>query len=253
MPFLPARPVRPERCCRVSASRGSSTWTTRRQIGQIDAARGDVGRDQHPRPPVAQRLQRLVAFVLAMLAGQGDGVEAALGEAGMEPADIVAGGAEQQRRIRLVQPQQIDHRMLDLGRRDGHRLIVDVAMAALLADRGDAQRVALVALGERHDRLGHGRREEQGAALRRRRVEYLLEILAKAHVEHLVGFVEHRGLELAEVERAALEMVAQPPRRADHDMGAVREAAALLRRRPCRRRRSRSAPRPCRRARSVRG
>ena len=44
--------------------------------------------------------------------------------------------------LRLVEAQQVDHRMLDVGRRDGHRLIGDVAMAALLADRRDAQRVA---------------------------------------------------------------------------------------------------------------
>jgi hypothetical protein len=103
-------------------------------------------------------------------------------------------------------------------------------MAALLADGRDAQRVLLVALGERDDRPRHGRREEQGAALRRRRVEDLLEILAKAHVEHLVGLVEHDDLELRQVERAAFEMVAQPPRRADDDMGALRERAPLLHR-----------------------
>src|SRR6185295_17572702 len=70
------------------------------------------------------------------------------------------------------------------------------------------QRVALIAAGERDDRLGHGRREEQRAPRRRRRVEYFLEVLAEAHVEHLVGLVEHGGLELGEVERAPLEMVA---------------------------------------------
>ena len=55
------------------------------------------------------------------------------------------------------------------------------------------------------------------------------EILAEAHVEHLVGLVEHRDLERRQVERAALEMVAQPARRADDDMRAVAERAALLR------------------------
>src|SRR3954453_5222501 len=114
-----------------------------------------------------------------MLPGEGDGVEAALGQARMEPPDVVAGRTEQERRIRFVQPKQIDYGMLDVGRRDGHRLIFDVAMAALLADRRDAQGIALVASGQSDDRLGHGRGEEQGAPLGRRRVEYLLEILAK--------------------------------------------------------------------------
>ena len=60
----------------------------------------------------------------------------------------------------------------------------------------------------------------------RRRVEDLLEILAKAHVEHLVGLVEDDDAERREIERAALEMVAQPPGRADHDLGAVGQSRA---------------------------
>jgi hypothetical protein len=59
-------------------------------------------------------------------------------------------------------------------------------------------------------------------------VEYLFEILAKAHVEHLVGFVEHGDAKAAQIERAAFEMVAQPPRRPDDDVRALRERPALL-------------------------
>jgi hypothetical protein len=46
--------------------------------------------------------------------------------------------------------------MLDVGRRDRHRLVADIAMAAFLADGGDTQRIALVPLRERHDRLRDG-------------------------------------------------------------------------------------------------
>ncbi|CUS45248.1 hypothetical protein MGWOODY_Smn1605 [hydrothermal vent metagenome] len=197
---------------------------------QVDAARGDVGRDADPGALVAQRLHRRVALVLGMLARQGDSSETALDQAGMEMADIVARRAEQHRRFGLVQAEQVDHGILDIGRGDGDRLVADVAVAAILAHRRNAQRIALVALGERDDRLGHGRREEQCAALIGRRVEDLLEILAEAHVEHLVGLVEDDCLERAEIERAALDMVAQAARRADDDMRAARQGAAFARR-----------------------
>src|SRR3546814_2422389 len=59
-------------------------------------------------------------------------------------------------------------------------------------------------------------------------VENFLQILAEAHVEHLVGFVQHDGLEAGKVERAAFQMVAQAARRADDDMRAVAESAAFL-------------------------
>ena len=74
------------------------------------------------------------------------------------------------------------------------RAVLDVAVRLALAGGGDAQRVALVALGERGDLLGDGRREQQRAALGRRGVEDELEVLAEAQVEHLVGLVEHDGL-----------------------------------------------------------
>ena len=99
MPFLPARPVRPGAVLQGLGVARQLDMDDQRQARQVDAARGDVGRDQHPRAAVAQRLQRLVALALAMLAGQRDRAEAALGQARMEPPDIVAGGAEQQSRI----------------------------------------------------------------------------------------------------------------------------------------------------------
>ena len=102
-------------------------------------------------------------------------------------------------------------------------------MAAIFADGGNAQRVILVALGKIDDRFGNGRREHQCPAVLAGCIENFLEILAKAHVEHFIGFVEHRGAEILEVERAAFEMVAQPPRGADNDMRAALQRAPLFR------------------------
>jgi hypothetical protein len=116
---------------------------------QVDAARGHVGRHADPGAAVAQRLQRLVAFLLRMLARQRDHGEPALLQRGVQSGALVARGAEQDRGLGFVEAQQVDHRVLDLGRRDGDRLIGDVAVAALVARRLDAQRVALVAFGER--------------------------------------------------------------------------------------------------------
>jgi hypothetical protein len=79
------------------------------EAGKIDAARRHVGSDADPGAPVAQRLKRLVAFVLAVLARQRDRREAALDQAGVEMPDLVARRAEQDRGLRLVKAQQVDH------------------------------------------------------------------------------------------------------------------------------------------------
>ena len=132
-------------------------------------------------------------------------------------AHLFAGCTEQDGRFRLVKTQQVDHRVLDLGRGDGHGLVGDVAVAAAFADRRDAQRLVLVAAGERLDRARHGGREQQRAAGVGGGIEDRLELLAEAHVEHLVGFIQHRDSEGGKVQRAALEMVAQPAGGADDD------------------------------------
>ena len=82
-------------------------------------------------------------------------------------------------------------------------------MAALLADGGNAQRIELVPPCQRLDRARHCSGEQQRAAGLRRRIEQRFELLAKAHVQHLVGLVENGDGKLGKVERATLEVIAQ--------------------------------------------
>src|SRR3546814_8731503 len=89
---------------------------------QVDAAGSDVGRDADLGAAVAQRLQLLVAFVLAMLARQGNRGETALDEARVKAADIVPRRAEQHRGLGIVKPEQVDDRALYVGGRDGDGL-----------------------------------------------------------------------------------------------------------------------------------
>ena len=175
---------------------------------KVDSPRGDIGRDAHPRALIAQCLQRMVTLRLAMLARQRHRLKAALGQARMEAADRVARRAEQDRGLGLMKAQQIDDGMLDVGRCHRHRLVGDVLVAFLVTQRLDPERILLIAPGERDNRPGHRRREQQGAPSRRGRVEDFLELFAKAHVEHLVGLVEHRHLERRHYQRSALEVVA---------------------------------------------
>ena len=197
------------------------------QRRQIETARRHVCGDAYARALIAQRLDRVVAFGLAVLTGERDRREAPLGKAGVEMPHIIPRGAEQHRRFRFVKAKQVDDGMFDVRRGDGDRLIGNVAMPAILADGRDAQRILLIAFGELNDRPRHGCGEQQRAARLRRLVEQCLEIVAKAHVEHLVCLVEHRDLHLRQIERASFAVILQPAGRADDDMRAVIECAAF--------------------------
>jgi hypothetical protein len=198
-----------------------------RQARQVDAACRDVGRDADPRPAVAQRLQRRIALALAEFARERHGREAALQQDRLEMAHGVAGVAEHQRARRIMEAQQVDDGELGFLRVDPDGAIFDIGMAARAAGDLDAQRIVLVVLGELDDRLGQRRREQQALALGRRRLQDEFEIVAEAEIEHLVGLVEHDGLQRGNVEPVALDMVAQAAGRADDDMGALIEQRGL--------------------------
>ncbi len=100
-------------------------------------------------------------------------------------------------------------------------------MAAFVADDLDPERLVLVLLGQRDDAARERRREHQGAARIRRGLEDEFHVLAKAEIEHLVGLVEDHRLQFGDIETAAAQMVAEPARRADDDMGAGRKLALL--------------------------
>ena len=71
----------------------------------------------------------------------------------------------------------------------------------------DADRVSLVAPGDRVDSCGHRRREEHGLALGGRGVQDGLDVVGKAHVEHLVGLVEYDDLDTTKWQRPAPDVV----------------------------------------------
>ena len=189
-----------------------------RQVGDIEAARGDVGRDQHAGVAIAQRLQRVRALGLCQLAGEGHRRETAFEQPRVQPLHRLARRAEHQRRGCLMETQHVDHGILDVARRDANRRVLDVGVLLVPASGFNPHGVTLKALGKRLDITRHGGREHQRPAGCRRRVEDELQVLAKAEIQHLVGFIKDDGLELGKVEALPLKMVAQPAGGADHDV-----------------------------------
>ena len=59
-------------------------------------------------------------------------------------------------------------------------------------------------------------------------VDDRVDVFGEAHVEHLVGFIEHEHLDQAEIERAAAHVIEHAARRADDDFGAAPQRANLV-------------------------
>ena len=197
------------------------------KIRQIDTARRHVGGNANAGPPVAQGLQRLVPFVLAQFTGQGDSRKPAFKQNGVQMANRLAGIAENQGRGRFDETQHIDHRMLNLVGGDEGGAVLDIGMSLLTGRYGDAPGIVLVLLGQGDDSLRQCCRKQQRPSLLRRRLKNELEILAKAKVKHLVGFVEDHGFQIGDPQAAPLQMVAQAAGGSDDDMRPLGQSPLL--------------------------
>ena len=74
----------------------------------------------------------------------------------------------------------------------------------------------------------HRGREEQGVALLGQVFENLVDALREAHVEHLVGLVEHDGCHLCDVGLASVDQVDESSGRGHDDVRPVAQGAYLL-------------------------
>ena len=139
-----------------------------------------------------------------------------------------AGGAEDQGVFRLEIAQHVDDRVFPVVSGNGKGPVLDIDMLFLLGGGADPHRVPLVAFGQGGDGARHGGGKQQGAAVGRRRLQDEFQIVAETQVEHFIGFVQDHRPEPGHVQRAAFDVIAQPSRRADHDMGAALQGPALV-------------------------
>jgi len=104
--------------------------------------------------------------------------------------------------------------------------LADLA-ALVLFGQGDLLRLTQESPRQRDDAFGKGGGEEQGLACLGAGFGDEGDIVVEAHVEHAIGFVQHQRVERGQVEALALQVVHDPPRRADHDVGTVFQAGNL--------------------------
>ena len=99
--------------------------------------------------------------------------------------------------------------------------------ALIGASYPDFHRVAHVLAGYLFDELRHGGREEQRLSCLGRLVEDGFEVVFEAHVEHLVGLVEHQPADVAYLEAALAQHVADASRGAHHYVRALLQGLHL--------------------------
>ncbi len=203
MPLRPARPVRPAAVQQRFGVGRQVGVDDEVEVGQVDAAGGDVGGDADAGAAVAHRLQRVGALGLAQFAGERRRPESRDWRGGRSGGlHGLAGVAEDDGALSFVKQQHVDDGVLALVVRTTMALVLDVGV--LLARRWWRRGAARRAGRSWRDRRWRAARWPRTSACARSAggIEDELEVFAEAEVEHLVGLVEHHGADVAEIERA---------------------------------------------------
>ncbi len=196
------------------------------QFRDVEAAGGDVGRDQHRGTVVGETHQHFLALALFEFAMHGQHREPPRREFGRHRAHLLACVAEHDGRGRPVFEQQ---------RTQGRSLLRGLHLEEQLRNlglrvgvvNGDCERPALQATADAAHALGNRCREQQGLPACRQGPDDGVDDLEEAHVEHAVGLVEHQHLHGFQRQRALFQQLLHAPRRTDDHMRLMRERRQL--------------------------
>src|SRR5690554_4367999 len=187
----------------------------------VEAAGGHVGGDQHVDLAALEALDGALAQALVQVAGEAGHVDAAGGEllhqggAGGPGAHEDDGGIY---RLHLEDARQ----GLQLSTAiDAHQALLDVLAGGGARLDGHLHRVHQVAVDDALDLGRQGRREEDPLGFLGGIGDDALDVIDEAHAQLLVGLVEHQGGEPVELEAAALQVIDDPARGADHELVAA--------------------------------
>ncbi len=192
----------------------------------VDAARGDVRRDQDVDVPVLEVGQGAGAGALGHAAVQRVGLHAGLAQL---LGDAVGAqlGADEDDRAALAGGDRGGDRRLVLGLHDEdvvrHRRDGALGRVHLVGD-GAVQ----VAVDEGLDLVLHRGGEEHALAARRDLVEQLGDLGQEAQVGHLVGLVQDGDLHVLQGAGAAVDDVAQAARGGDEDVDTALQGVDLV-------------------------
>src|SRR6476620_1713298 len=196
-----------------------------RDVVDVDAAGGDVRRDEHREGAVTEGAEDAVALALVEATVERGRHDALLAQLERDAVGAELGATEHDGAALAVG---------DLGRDDLLVLRVDeqdVVVHALDRRGGVVRRVrhrvGEVLLDERVDAAVERRREEEALAVGRDLVEARRDLGHEAHLGHVVGLVEDGDRDVVHLDRATLEQVVEAARGRDEDVDALVQGVDL--------------------------
>ena len=198
-----------------------------RDAFDIQAASGDVGGDQDVQATVLELVDGALALCLGNIAVDGGSLVASRAQALRELLGVILGANEHDHRIEVGDLENAGQGVQLLAVVHDQVVLLDVLRGALGGLDRHFLRLVEVSLGQVADRGGHRRREQRDLLILRGVLEDALHVLLEAHVQHLVGLVEHHEAQLGDIEATLLQVVDHAPRGADDYVRATAQAGEL--------------------------
>ena len=192
-----------------------------RQLVDIDAARGNIGCDQHLQAAILELGQRAGARSLALVAMNRHAGNAILAQLFDELVGAMLGARKHQHLAPVVGLDQMRQQRVLAVAVDRMHFLRDHFHGRIAAGHFDHRRRVQQAVCQRLDLVRERGRKQQVLALRRQCRQHLADIADETHVEHAVGFVQHQDLDARQVDGALLHVVEQAARRGDQDVDAL--------------------------------
>ena len=193
----------------------------------VDAARGEIGRDEDAGLAAAEIVERLLTGVLRLVAVDRLGAHAAVFERLGDAVGAALGAREDDDALESrVRQQMAEQRPLGASVHEVDALVDLLDRAALRRDF-DLLGILQDFRGELGDVARHGRREQQGLPVLGDRGRNAADVADEAHVEHAIGFVADEEADRSELHVAALDEGEQTAGRGDEDVDAARQGLDL--------------------------
>lgn len=198
-----------------------------RETVDVDAARGDVRRDEDATRAITEAVHRLVACVLRFVAVDGRRRDAGLLEVRHEAIGAVLGAREDERGLHLGVLEELNEKRGLLLVLAEVELLLDALGRCRRRRHRDAHGVREQAVCKLTNIARHGGREEERLTLRRQLRDEALHVRKEAHVEHAVRFIEDEDLDVAKRELLLLQEIEKASWRGHDDVDAAIQLADL--------------------------
>ena len=171
--------------------------------------------------------QRFLSGALTLVAVNGPGLNALPAQFPHHPVGPVLGAGKDQRAFHLRAAQKLGQQMLLVGLIHQVQALIDGIHRT--ADRVylHADRIVKDAHGQLFHLGGHGGGEEKRLPFFRQKGDDLFHIVNEAHIQHPVGFVQHKNFDFGQADKALTDQVVQTARRGHQNLHAPLELLHL--------------------------